>query len=298
MAISTSTERVRWHENLPRSNIESHPKLQDRRLLEYVCLGDYNTAVGFLLASAPEASIRYYRDSLCALALAAAQQSSSGDVEPTGSLHLQVAKVVSAHAASVSDPLLGVPLLCSAGLPNAAVSLLQDSGLWRYAATLTAARLEGRDHALSCLRWAQHVLVAEGSVWRSVGILVSGGCFERSFLAAEKKRWPIQWWAIKSSIFRVEGLQPGSSSGSPDEGKRINQSINHRRTVRVINDETSAPPTTNQQRRRRRRWPLLCATTLPQSTLLFHRHSHSRRRRRTFTDVFVLCFLDVTSLNL
>jgi len=30
-------------------------------------------------------------------------------------LHIQVAKVVTAHAASVGDTLLGVPLLCSAG---------------------------------------------------------------------------------------------------------------------------------------------------------------------------------------
>lgn len=61
MTLATSAERVHWHELLPRANIESHPELQDRRLLEYVCLGDYKTAVGFLLASAPEASTRYYR---------------------------------------------------------------------------------------------------------------------------------------------------------------------------------------------------------------------------------------------
>ena len=30
-------------------------------------------------------------------------------------LHIQAAKVVTAHAASVGDTLLGVPLLCSAG---------------------------------------------------------------------------------------------------------------------------------------------------------------------------------------
>lgn len=30
-------------------------------------------------------------------------------------LHIQAAKVVAAHAASVGDNLLGVPLLCSAG---------------------------------------------------------------------------------------------------------------------------------------------------------------------------------------
>lgn len=44
--------------------------LQERRVIEYVALGDFQTAVGFLLASTPEKSIRYYRDALCTLALA------------------------------------------------------------------------------------------------------------------------------------------------------------------------------------------------------------------------------------
>ena len=39
-------------------------------MVEYVSLGDFQTAVGFLLASTPERSIRYYRDALCTLALA------------------------------------------------------------------------------------------------------------------------------------------------------------------------------------------------------------------------------------
>ena len=44
--------------------------LQERRVIEYVALGDFATAVGFLLASSPEKSARYYRDALCTLALA------------------------------------------------------------------------------------------------------------------------------------------------------------------------------------------------------------------------------------
>ena len=39
-------------------------------MLEYVVLRDFQTAVGFLLASTPEKSARYYRDALCTLALA------------------------------------------------------------------------------------------------------------------------------------------------------------------------------------------------------------------------------------
>lgn len=42
--------------------------------------------------------------------------SSSGGPEPLSrTLQIQVAKIVTAHAASVGDTLLGVPLLCSAG---------------------------------------------------------------------------------------------------------------------------------------------------------------------------------------
>jgi hypothetical protein len=51
------------------------------------------------------------------------QVSTPGVPEPVSrTLHIQVAKVVTAHAASVGDSLLGVPLLCSAG-PFAAPSL-------------------------------------------------------------------------------------------------------------------------------------------------------------------------------
>ena len=42
-------------------------------------------------------------------------------------LHIQAAKVVAAHAASVGDALLGVPLLCSAGEPLACCLLHPSS---------------------------------------------------------------------------------------------------------------------------------------------------------------------------
>lgn len=123
-------------------------------MLEYITVGDYQTAVGFLLASTPDRSARYYRDALCTLALAvrrgslrvcdvaisrtrARTQSSSAQVasaEPlpapqdaaesvSGSLHIQVAKVIAAHAASVGDTLVGVPLLCSAGASPLAIQM-------------------------------------------------------------------------------------------------------------------------------------------------------------------------------
>lgn len=44
------------------------------------------------------------------------QQTTAGETV-SRTLHIQAAKVVTAHAASVGDALLGVPLLCSAGAP-------------------------------------------------------------------------------------------------------------------------------------------------------------------------------------
>ena len=112
--------------------------LQERRLMEYMALGDYQTAVGFLLAAPPERSARYYRDALCTLALAAAavtgdtagssdgggRASAAAATESASrTLLVQAAKVVTANAASVGDTLLGVPLLCAAGVPQPPIVL-------------------------------------------------------------------------------------------------------------------------------------------------------------------------------
>lgn len=96
----------------------------------------------------------------------------------SNSLYLQVSKVVSAHASSFGDSLIGVPLLCASGLPHEAVGLLQDSGLWNYAAALTASTLDGYQFAISCMRWAQNIIKDEGDLWRAVGILAAGGCLK------------------------------------------------------------------------------------------------------------------------
>lgn len=53
---------------------------QERRTLEHVVLADYNTAVGFLLAAAPDQSSRFYRNALNTYALAVRQHSLNDDV--------------------------------------------------------------------------------------------------------------------------------------------------------------------------------------------------------------------------
>ena len=44
-----------------------------------------------------------------------------------------------------------------AGLPQEGVTALQEAGLWRYAATLTAHTLKGNERAAALERWAAHI---------------------------------------------------------------------------------------------------------------------------------------------
>lgn len=108
-------------------------------MIEYCVLGDFETAVGFLFASAPDRSARYYRDALCTLALAAAPSdpykvgggSADNVAPPAKSMYVQAAKVVAMNADSMGDRLLGVPLLCSAGeLRHPTVSNPELNGLF------------------------------------------------------------------------------------------------------------------------------------------------------------------------
>lgn len=70
-------------------------------MIEYVALGDYQTAVGFLLASTPERSARYYRDALCTLALAnAAMAAEATPGSPAG--RSRYGAVISADSVSGS----------------------------------------------------------------------------------------------------------------------------------------------------------------------------------------------------
>ncbi|KAK9845313.1 hypothetical protein WJX81_003317 [Elliptochloris bilobata] len=194
--LAEARERVLWHEAMSRGSGPSAEHMQELRVIEYVALGDYETAVGHLLASAPEKSARYYRDALCTLALAAASAEApeavkAGEHEQVSrTLHIQAAKVVAAHAASIGDALLAVPLLCSAGLPNEAVAALQEAGLWRYASTLAAHQLSGNERAAALERWAAHIHQAAGDLWRALGVLVAGGALRTAVLTLRRLGLP------------------------------------------------------------------------------------------------------------
>jgi hypothetical protein len=57
LVLSDAQERLLWHEALPGQLFDAEGLLE-RRLLEYVVLGDFSTAVAFLLSTAPESSVR------------------------------------------------------------------------------------------------------------------------------------------------------------------------------------------------------------------------------------------------
>lgn len=58
LVLSEAQEVLLWHEALPGQLLEGEGLLE-RRLLEYCCLGDFATAVAFLLSTPPEDSVRW-----------------------------------------------------------------------------------------------------------------------------------------------------------------------------------------------------------------------------------------------
>lgn len=253
LEMREALERSGWHEQMNRRIFEDSEDLQEKRVLEYVSLGDFQTAVGFLLASPPDRSQRYYRDALCVLGMAFAcglQQTAAPGSSAAGSatspaappgqavqavpsqavlqqaedstartLFVQAAKVITANAASVGDTLLGVPLLCSTGQHADAASLLQDSGLWRYASALAAHSLKASERAAAIERWAGHVASAEGRPWTAAGLLVAAGALKTALLMLRQYGMPDAAAALVAAC-REAGLceEQGHSSSVGQEG--------------------------------------------------------------------------------
>ncbi|KAI3424707.1 hypothetical protein D9Q98_008096 [Chlorella vulgaris] len=252
LQLQEGAERSGWHEQMSRRLFEGSEDLQEKRVLEYVSLGDYQTAVGFLLASPPDRSTRYYRDALCTLGMAFAcglqsqaaaqpgggsaaalqqqqQAAASGPSAQAGSsaadpwaasapagaaaaaedsaartLFVQAAKVITANAAAVGDTLLGVPLLCSTGQFADATALLQDGGLWRYAAVLMAHSLRGSERAAPMERWATHAAAAEGRPWVAAGLLVAAGALSSALLLLREHGLPDAAAALTAACKEAE----------------------------------------------------------------------------------------------
>ncbi|KAL4425017.1 hypothetical protein ABPG77_001795 [Micractinium sp. CCAP 211/92] len=226
LELAEALERSGWHEQMSRRIFEGSEDLQEKRVLEYVALGDFQTAVGFLLASPPDRSQRYYRDALCVLGMAfacgiqaagasasvAAAAASAAEDAAARSLFVQAAKVITANAASVGDTLLGVPLLCSTGQHADAASLLQDSGLWRYASALVAHSLRAAERATALERWAGHVAAAEGRPWTAAGLLVAAGALGSAHQMLRQHGMPDAASALAGACAEA-GLAPAERGG-------------------------------------------------------------------------------------
>lgn len=144
---SESQQRVRWHEqapsDLPQDWVDVGPNpLQDRRLLEYVSIGDYASAAALMMGESPSVNNSFYRNSVLMIALAggtagASSRRGTSDSGPFGGkgladtaaggrgFQVQALKVVAEHARDIGDRVLCVVLLCAAGRWVEAVAELQ-----------------------------------------------------------------------------------------------------------------------------------------------------------------------------
>lgn len=144
---SESQRRVRWHEqapsDLPQDWVDVGPNpLQDRRMLEYVSIGDYASAAALMMGESPSVNNSFYRNAVLMVALAggttgessrpgvadssAASGKGLADMAAGGrGFQVQALKVVAEHARDIGDRVLCVTLLCAAGRWVEAVTELQ-----------------------------------------------------------------------------------------------------------------------------------------------------------------------------
>ncbi|BFI33782.1 hypothetical protein AXG93_59s1230 [Marchantia polymorpha subsp. ruderalis] len=171
---AAAQERITWHEKL------TGPIATQKRVHEYVSVGDFESAVTLLL-STPLGDENFYLDALRAVSLASA-------VSPA--LHELAVKVVAANMVGRDDSLAGTHLLCAVGRYQEACSQLQDAGRWVDASTLAAAHLKGTDHARVLERWAEHVLADEHNLWRAMILYVAAGALSEALAALRNAQLP------------------------------------------------------------------------------------------------------------
>lgn len=144
---SESQQRVRWHEqapsDLPQDWVDVGPNpLQDRRVLEYVSIGEYASAAALMMGENPSVNNTFYRNAVMMIALAGGSNGppsrrGTGDSGPFSGkgladtagggrgFQVQALKVVAEHARDIGDRVLCVTLLCAAGRWVEAVAELQ-----------------------------------------------------------------------------------------------------------------------------------------------------------------------------
>jgi hypothetical protein len=132
-AAADTQRRVRWHEQVsdfvPGDWVSVGPNpLQDRRMLEYVSIGDLASAAALMMGEAPAVSGTFYRNAVLSVALAGGAAPGGvprGSPQNARAFQIQTLKVVAEHARDIGDMTMCVVLLCAAGRYVDAVSELQ-----------------------------------------------------------------------------------------------------------------------------------------------------------------------------
>ncbi|KAK4764333.1 hypothetical protein SAY87_013771 [Trapa incisa] len=169
-----ASERIPWHEKL-----EGEEAIQNH-VHELILVGNLEGAVSLLLSTPPESSY-FYANALRAVALSSAVSKS---------LHELAVKVVAANMVRTDRSLSGTHLLCGVGRYQEACSQMQDAGCWTDAATLAATHLKGSDYSRVLQRWADHVLQAEGNIWRALILYVAAGALQEALAAIRRAQQP------------------------------------------------------------------------------------------------------------
>lgn len=208
-------------------------RLYDARILENVCIGDYEMAVGLSMATPPLRSLAFYRNSLLTVAASSATRFQRGRgmpppaaagaaaaVPPAEQFATQALKVVAEHSRAIGDVVTGVVLLTSAGLFQEAVAQLQASNDWHRAVTLSAHTLTAPTRNALLHAWA--LLLARGAAgaqrtWHVAGLLVAAGSLRAAAAAMRHSGAHMQALALAEAAQRlgaVETVTPGAPANT------------------------------------------------------------------------------------
>ena len=182
--IDTLTEVSKWHSSIWSSGVLNESEtLVEKCMIELVALGDIETAVSIQLASTPDTSKRFYRDSLCSLGMAyacACEHLDLAENDRATSLFVQAARVIAINAATGGDPLLSIPLLYSTSKYKEVVGILQENGMWLSSACLSAKKLSDTEMKEPLHNLAQHMARKQGLVWQALAVLIGSEQYDKA----------------------------------------------------------------------------------------------------------------------
>ena len=222
-------------------------RLYDRRILEYVAVGDYEMAVGLAMASPPARSLAFYRNSLLTIAAAGAtrfqrERAAAAAAAGNAALHtqasasrsthaaldkkdssqeedfaIQALKVVAEHARSIGDTVTGVTLLCSVGRFTEAVAQLQACSDWHRAITLAAHTLDAPARCALLHAWVgllRKTAPAQQHPWHIASVCAAAGSFRTAAAVIRQAGMPAGALAFANAAARLGATDRVSPSST------------------------------------------------------------------------------------